>query len=301
MNVTLRQLRVFLAVAETRNFSQAGSQIALTQPAVSRSITELEGQLGVRLLDRTTREVTLTLAGQALAPRLSLLMDELEHALLDVHDMAVTRRGKVRIASSPTLSAGLMPACIAECTRREPNVELMLLDRIQESVLESVRSGEVDFGVAVEPSSTTDLHCETILRDPFCLVALPTHRLAQAKSVRWTSLEGERLVLLDHSSGSRRLIDAALQKRGTQCEVVQQVGHPTTAFRMVEAGIGISIMPRLAVPPGGLDGLVSLTLSPRAERSIMLVRRRARSPTPLADMVWALIRETVASSGPTAS
>ncbi|WP_431274743.1 LysR family transcriptional regulator [Variovorax ureilyticus] len=291
MNVTLRQLRVFQAVAEERNFSRAGDRVGLTQPAVSRAIVELESQLGLKLLDRTTREVVLTEAGQSLALRLDRVLDELDQALAEVHGMAGARRGKVRVASSPTLSANLMPACIAECARRDPEIELVLLDRIQQDVLDSVRAGEVDFGVVVEPPSADDLHCEAILDDPFCLVMAPGHRLAEKASVRWPMLDGEQLVLLDYASGSRRLIDDALAAHGARCEVRQQVGHPTTAFRMVEQGIGISVMPAMAMPPSGLPALVVRPLLPKIRRSIMLVHRRNRAPSPLAQRVWALIRE----------
>lgn len=296
MNVTLRQLRVFQAVADGRNFSRAGDRIGLTQPAVSRAVSELEAQLGLKLLDRTTREVALTEAGQALAARLDRVLDELEQALAETHDMAAARRGKVRVASSPTLSANLMPGCIAECTRRLPDIEFVLLDRIQKDVLDSVRAGEVDFGVVVEPPASDDLQGETILQDPFCLVLHPDHRLAARRSVRWPALDGEALVLLDHASGSRRLIDDALAAHGAHCTVRQQVGHPTTAFRMVEAGIGISVMPALAVPPAGLQSLVVRPLVPRVQREIMLVHRRNRAPSPLAQQVWTLVRETVALS-----
>ncbi len=118
MNVTLRQLRVFRAAAQERNFSRTGAAVGLTQPAVSRSILELESQLGLKLLDRTTREVVLTEAGASLAARLDRVLDELDQTLQDVSGMASGRRGKVRVASSPTLSAHLMPACIAACARR---------------------------------------------------------------------------------------------------------------------------------------------------------------------------------------
>jgi DNA-binding transcriptional LysR family regulator len=294
MNVTLRQLRVFRAIAGGRNFSRAGDLIGLTQPAVSRSVVELESQLGLKLLDRTTREVVLTEAGQSLALRLDRLLDELDQALAEVHGMAGARRGKVRVASSPTLSANLMPACIAECARRDPDIEFVLLDRIQQDVLGSVRAGEVDFGVVVEPPDSDDLHGEAILDDPFCLVMPPGHRLAARTSVRWSALDGEALVLLDHASGSRRLIDEALARHGARCEVRQQVGHPTTAFRMVEQGIGISVMPALALAPGGQPGLEVRPLLPRIQRAIMLVHRRNRAPSPLAQRVWTLIREEAA-------
>ncbi|RYF33206.1 MAG: LysR family transcriptional regulator, partial [Comamonadaceae bacterium] len=101
---------------------------------------------------------------------------------------------------------------------------------------------------------------------------------------------------LDHSSGSRRLIDDALALHGVVSKVRQQLGHPTTVFRMVEAGIGISVMPALAVPAAGLRSLAAIALVPEVQRSIMLVRRRNRALSPLAERVWALVRETAALS-----
>ena len=189
MNVTLRQLRVFQSVARTRNFSRTGEAIGLTQPAVSRAIGELERALGLRLLDRTTREVALTEAGRSLAARLDRALDELDATLADVAGLADADGGKVRVASSPTLSAYLMPACIAACARAAPRVRFVLLDRIQQDVLASVRGGEVDFGVVVEPPEVDDLHCEAILHDPFVLVTPQRHRLARAAE---RALEGAR-------------------------------------------------------------------------------------------------------------
>ena len=292
MNVTLRQLRVFRLVAEGRNFSRAGDEIGLTQPAVSRAIVELESQLGLRLIDRTTREVTLTAAGQSLALRLNRVLDDLDQTFQDIAGLASAHSGKVRVASSPTLSANLMPACIAACSAQEPGIKFMLLDRIQHDVLVSVRQGEVDFGVVVEPTSVDDLDCEPILQDPFVLVVKRDHALARRKSVTWQALRGASLVLLDHASGSRRLIDEALGQHGAEHVVEQELGHPTTVFRMVEAGIGISVMPALAVPPTGLRKLAVLPLVPRVARTIMLVRRRNRALSPAAERVWKLVEQT---------
>ena len=294
MNVTLRQLHVFQSVASTHNFSRTGDAVGLTQPAVSRSITELESQLGLKLLNRTTREVTLTDAGQRLAARLPRVLEDLDNTLLDVRGMATERRGRVRVASSPTLSANLMPDCIAQCQQTLPGLELVLLDRIQSAVLASVLSGEVDFGVVIDPGEREALECETILTEPFCLACPHGHRLARKRQVRWADLAGESLVLLDHASGSRRLIDRALAEHAVQCTVAQEVGHPTTIFRMLDAGLGISVIPTLALPPEGLARLVVRPLVPRVDRDIVLVHRRNRALAPVAQAAWDLVREVAA-------
>ena len=294
MNITLRQLHVFQSVATTHNFSRTGDAVGLTQPAVSRSITELEAQLGLKLLNRTTREVTLTDAGQRLAARLPRVLEDLDNTLLDVRGMATERRGRVRVASSPTLSANLMPECIAQCQQRLPGLELVLLDRIQSAVLASVLSGEVDFGVVIDPGEREALECETILTEPFCLACPPDHRLARKRQVHWADLAGESLVLLDHASGSRRLIDRALADHAVQCTVAQEVGHTTTIFRMLDAGLGISVIPTLALPPEGLARLVVRPLVPRVDRDIVLVHRRNRALPPLAQAAWDLVRAVAA-------
>ncbi len=292
LGITLRQLKVFLAVENTRNFHRAGERIGLSQPAVSRSVRELERQLDLRLFDRTTREVVLTEAGELLAQRLPRWIDELDNTLLELHHWASNRRGKVRVASAPTLSASLMPTCLAECARREPGLEILLLDRIQQDVLGSVLAGEVDLGVVVEldTAGRRDVQGEVILQDPFVVVAPPDHAFwSDARAPRWQALAGQPLILLDYASGSRRLIDRALEQHGVHAAVVQQVGHATTGFEMVRAGLGISVMPGMAVPDSGLPGLRARPLLPRVQRNILLVHRRNRLPSPLAQVVWALI------------
>lgn len=293
---SLRQLRVFQAVALHSSFTRAGDQIGLTQPAVSRCVTELEQHLGIKLLDRTTREVVLTEAGRSLAVRLARVLEDLDTVLLDVRGLATQRQGRVRVASSPTLSANLLPECIARCRQDHPGLELLLLDRMQHDALASVLSGEVDFGVVIEPEPgrNDELHAEPILSEPFCLVCPPTHRLARQRSVRWAALAGEPLVLLDHASGSRRLIDDALRQHGVQAPVAQEVGHVTTIFRMLDAGLGISVVPTLALPPAGLQGLEVRPLTPRVERAIVLVRRANRALAPVAAVAWGLVRDVAA-------
>ena len=306
MNSSLRQLRSFVAVAANRSFSRAADALALTQPAISRNVTELEQVLGLQLLHRTTREVELTEAGRLLLGNVTRVLEDLDACLLEVQGLATQRKGRVKVASSPTLSAHLLPQCIARGKRQSPDVNIQLLDRIQSDVLLSVRSGEVDFGVVIDPSEKQDLFAQTILTEPFCLVCLSSDKLARKKEVHWAELAGQPLVLLDHASGSRRLIDAALQAHGAAASVVQDVGHTTTIYSMVEQGLGLSVVPQLAIPAdwkhradtparAASDAvLVSRKLVPQVQRRIMLVRRQQRELSPVAHGVWNLIASEAA-------
>lgn len=292
MNVNLRQLRVFLAVARQRHFRRAAEQLHLSQPAVSRHVAELEAELAVRLFDRSTREVVPTEAGRYLESAIERVLDELEGVLDHVHAEGERKRGKVHIASVPTLSASLMPQCIADCAREYPELTIQMHDQAQTLVLDSVRGGEVDFGIAIEPPDTGEFDREVIMHDPFCLACRPDHPLAQHKTVSWKKLRGQPLVLLDYFSGSRRLIDQLLQKHGVEAHVVQQTGHPYTAFRMVEAGLGISITPGLSSPPATL---AVRPLTPTERRAVTLIHRRQRSLSPLAALVWNRLRDLAKS------
>ncbi|WP_342753993.1 LysR family transcriptional regulator [Pantoea sp. MBD-2R] len=291
MNYTLRQLRVFVAVAQQGSFSQAGQMIGLSQSAVSHSIKELETEMGIRLLDRTTREVLLTEAGEQLASRLERLLEELNTTLLDVRSYGQQRSGTVRVAASQTISAHLMPQCLAASQLRFPDIKIMLRDRPQQWVLQSIRNAEVDFGIAIGPLQVDDFECEAILDEPFLLLCRQDDPLADQQMVRWEMLSNRQLVLQDYSSGSRVLIDEALRAQRVEAEIVQEIGHPATLYPMVEAGIGISILPALALPlPQGRPLLVR-RIEPEINRSIMLIRRKNRSLTPAAEVIWQEVRQ----------
>ena len=290
MNISLRQLRAFLAVAGHRHFRRAADALHLTQPAVSRLIADLESELDVRLFDRNTREVVPTEAGRYLEQALSRVLDELDGVLSHARAQADPLRGRVRIAAVPTLSAGLVPAGIARSAREHPSLEILLRDQTQAQVLDAVRGGEVDFGLAVEPASAEEFDVETILRDPFRLVCRADHRFAAKRAIAWKALAREPLILLDHASGSRRLIDAAFATHDIAMHVALEVGHPHTAFRMVEAGLGVTVTPALSLD-ALRPGLVALPLTPTESREVTLLRRRARSLSPPAQTFWDVLRD----------
>lgn len=291
MNYSLRQLRVFVAVSRYGSFSRAGESIGLSQSAVSHSMKELEAEMGVRLLDRTTREVALTDAGLRLANRVEPLLDELHAMLLDTRSFGTQHNGRVRIASSQTISAQLMPQCIASGALQYPDIRVLLRDQAQQLVLNSVRNAEVDFGIVIDPGENTDLDCEPILHEPFLMMCREDHPLAALPVVKWQALNGQKLVLQDYASGSRILIDGALKTQKVKAKIVQEIGHPATLFPMVEAGIGISVIPALALPGPEGSKLVVKSLVPEINRVLMLVKRKNRSLSPAAQAIWQVVKE----------
>lgn len=288
-HVTLRQLRVLLAVAELEGFGRAGDSIGLSQPAVSQAIRGLETELGLKLLDRTTREVVLTAAGQALVGPLRRLLGELDDVLDEARGSGAAARGIVHVASAPTISGGLMPQVLAAARQRFPDLQVRLADQAQQRAIEAVREGAVDFAVLVGIElAEPDLEQQALFDEHFVLVCPAGHALAGRALLTLPDLAGWPLVLLDHSSGSRPLIDRAFARAGVAPQLAIDVGHPATAFRMVLAGLGVAVLPALSLPLPDA-ALRAVPLEAALSRRVVLARRRQRSLAPAAQQLWDLI------------
>lgn len=288
-HVTLRQLRVLLAVAEHQGFGRAGDSIGLSQPAVSQCIRALEAALGLTLLDRTTREVRLTAAGEALVGPLKRLLGELDSVLGQAQGQGASARGIVHVASAPTIAGGLMPQCMAIAREQLPEIQVRLSDRSQQRAIEAVLGGAVDFAVIVGTDADVELEQQVLFEEGFVLICPAGHAWAQRRKLALKALAGQALVMLDSSSGSRPLIDRALLKAGVSVQIGVDVGHPSTAFRMVQAGLGIAVLPALSLPLPDNSALRAVPLEAALSRQVVLARRRNRSLSPAAQRLWELI------------
>lgn len=154
-------------------------------------------------------------------------------------------------------------------------------------MIRKVGRGEVEFGIASGDISSSELHVQALMDDPFCLVCRRDDPLGKKRNVRWAKLAGRRLVMLSNTSGSRQAIEATLASTGTQVEVFLELAQPSSVLGMVEAGVGIAIVPELAAPRKDDTVLATLRLvEPEVNRTILLLRRRDRSLSPAASAVW---------------
>ncbi len=294
MNVSLRQLRVFLAVAAQGSFTAAARELGMSQSAASLNLRLLEEALGLRLFDRTTRQARLTEIGAALAASASRLLEGLDATLREARDTGAQKRGTVRFAAVPTAAQRLLPAAIAACAQRHPAITLRPADCAATEVVRRVAIGEAEFGLCSAPMPLEGLLAESLGEDPFVLLCPRGHPLAARRRVPWAALGGEALVMLDNSSGSRNVIESALAASGAVARVVLELTQPASVAAMVAAGLGLAALPELALPFPAHPGLVARPLTPSASRSMVLVRRADRSLSPAAAAFQAVIRETAA-------
>lgn len=245
--VTLRQLRAFVAVAQDASITRAAQRLHLTSSALSMLISSLEGELAVRLFDRTTRRMALSEAGAELLPSVEKVFGNLDDAFDGLRQFADRRSGRFAVATSPLLAATLLPSLLASFRQRHPDIQINLFDLPPDGIAQAVRSGQADFGVCTADADSPDLVASVLYQDRLLLACPASHPLATAREVRWTALAGEPLVVLRHGSGLRTLVEQGFAEVGEPLHPAFEVAHVGTAVGLVEAGLALAVLPSYAL------------------------------------------------------
>lgn len=283
MNVSLRQLRAFQAVAEAGSFTEAARRLHLTQSALSVLVRELEKELGVRLLDRHTRAVRLTDAGREFLPQVQRLLQELESAVAGIAELRDKRRGTVRIAAPQMMACTLVPAAIAAYAVQHPNIRVRLADTAPEEMLGRLQGGEVDLAIGPDLPLEGGVAGETLVRERHWLVCRPDHALARQERVRWRELAAQPLIAPTRDFMRRVAPELSAHDRALDLRPVHEASYMSTALGLVQAGLGVTICPGYAQPMIRGFGLAMRTLvEPAFHREVCLYTPAARSLSPAA-------------------
>jgi DNA-binding transcriptional LysR family regulator len=279
----LDDLAAFRAVAETANFRRAAEKVHLSQPAFSRRIDKLEQALGVRLLERTTRRVSLTAVGREFERKVRALLDEVDHTLLTLHEGAAPRGGEVTVACVPSTVNYYSTAVIRRYHEANPRVRVRVFDAGANEVLAAVSRGDADFGLNFIGAQEGDLEFQPLLEERFVAACRRDHPIAKLKRVRWAELAEHAYIAIGRASGNRLLLDQALAGAAARPQSRFETQHVTTALGLVEAGLGVAAVPSMAMPAKDHPLLVSVPLvEPVVTRKIGVIRRRGRPLSPVA-------------------
>lgn len=243
--IDLRHLRYFVAVAEELHFGRAAARLGMAQPPLSQQIQRLEAELGVMLFVRTNRSVALTDAGR-------VFLDESRHLLADVTGaVEATRRagrgasGSLTVAFAASVMFLTLPTIIRRFRARYPDVRLDLRELPTAPQLEGLKRGELDIGFVREPAPDEELRCETVLREPLVFAVARGHRLARRTRVTLRECANEDFVLFprDVAPGLHAQVFAVCREAGFTPRVVQVSRELYTTVSLVEAGVGVTIIP----------------------------------------------------------
>jgi DNA-binding transcriptional LysR family regulator len=269
----LRHLRYFQAVAEELSFSKAARKLRIAQPALSRTVQELELELGCRLMDRDRRSVRLTPAGSTLLEETGLLLDRLEESLRRVRRAASGEDGELRLGYIGPPTRPFLGSLLLEYRSRFPRITVILEERTPERVWEMVSRGRLSIGLTrpVIAHEALDLKSLTLREETLCAVVPSQHPFAQESSLPWEKLANQPIILLARreGAGSHDTILAACQKAGFTPRIAHTPSLIGTILQYTEAGAGIGIVPESVLP---LDpSLKLLPLTPRQTIPLVMV------------------------------
>lgn len=295
-DLSTHDLRTFLAVAGTLSFSQAATQLHLSQSAVSSVVLRVEAAVDARLFQRTTRKVSLTPAGEQFAADAVEVLARFDAAVGAVRDISQLRAGSVSVAALPSFAARLMPDLFAAFSARHPDIRLRLIDTLSTPAFALVQRGEVDFALTAADPAFADLTYQALTEDRFVLLLPAGHALADQASIRFADCLAYPHVSMSHPTSVRQYVAAAALQHGVQFAPAYEVDHLMTVAAMVMAGCGVAALPSVAAAVVAQPGLVQRELiDPVIRRPIGLVWRSDRDLSPaaraMADLLLAQVGE----------
>ncbi len=246
----IHTLRVFVAVAETGSFSQAGERLFLTQPAVSKRIAALESELDARLFDRIGRQVHLTEAGAALLPRARGLLEEVKDIRRSLHNLAGSVGGTLVMGTSHHIGLHRLPPVLRDYSRRYPRVQLDIRFQDSESACREVERGALELAVVtLPPGPLPGLRIETLWADPLCVLVGRDHPLAARPRADLAELLQHPAVLPSEATYTRAILQQALHARDLSLRVGMTTNYLETLKMLAVTGLGWTLLPRTMLDP----------------------------------------------------
>jgi LysR family hydrogen peroxide-inducible transcriptional activator len=296
--VNLRDLRYFVALADTRHFGKAAERSFVSQPTLSAQIKKLENRLGVQLVERQPRRVTLTDTGAKILPLARRILQESDEIVSLARNEHDPLSGKLNVGLIPTIGPYLLPLVIRKLRKRLPQLQLMLYEYQTQPLLEKLRSGDIELGILALPVAPDGLEIRELYTESFHAALPSTSPLAKKTSIRLEDLTGENLLLLEDGHCLR---DQALEVCN-RIDVRESGDYRATSLetlrQMVAAGLGVTLLPELAArgPFGSGHGLVVKPFTrPHPSRVVGAVWRRSSARGAAIDAVCDVIHSTMDS------
>jgi LysR family hydrogen peroxide-inducible transcriptional activator len=278
--VNLRDLRYFVALADTKHFGKAAERSYVSQPTLSAQIKKLENYLGVQLIERQPRRVTLTESGIKILPLARRILQESDEIISLARNEHDPLSGKLKLALIPTIGPYLLPLLMRRLRKQLPQLKLMLYEYQTQPLLERLRSGEIELGILALPVALDGLEAMELYHENFTVAVPNNHAFAKKAAIKLDDLSGETLLLLEDGHCLR---DQALDVCN-RVDVKENEDYRATSLetlrQMVAAGLGITLLPELATrgPFGSGQGLtVKSFAKPIPSRTIGAVWRKSSS------------------------
>ncbi|WP_345817571.1 LysR family transcriptional regulator (plasmid) [Paraburkholderia sp. PREW-6R] len=293
MNVTLAQMRAFIAVSRYGSFTLAAEALHRTQPAVTMQIKQLEDALALKLFDRTTRRLRLTTSGHELVAPLSAMLQQLDTVVGTAQDLRDVRTGIVRVGCLPSVASSYLPQKIANFRKLYPGVTFALQDALGSRVIALVKSGDVEFGITDIMPGDNDLEGVPLLKEQMCAVYSKGHPIHEAPTIDVEELARHDLILMAPGSNARRIVDLAFASEGRVAVPACEASYMSTAVGLVQAGLGVALLPTSGFNSRSDPALmVRPIMKPEFRRMIAVVRLKHKTLSPAAEAFSKMLVDT---------
>jgi DNA-binding transcriptional LysR family regulator len=289
----IHQLRYFLAVVSARSFTAAAEACHVSQPSLSSQVAKLEEEVGGELLERRRSGALLTARGRLFHPRAVEALRQLEEAKREFADLDGLRTGEVTLGCLPTTGAYLFPPLLREFRKQHPDLVVRLREESSPRLAEALREGEVDMAFLDEAGLGPGLRTTALFSEPLLAAVPAEHRLAGRGAIAAEALAEEPLIIMKSGHGFRKIVLDYLASRGIEPRIVYESSGIDTVQALVEAGLGISIVPRMVRRSPGpvyLD-----LLPPTPTRTLSLASREGSSTSPAAAALEATVKQWFSS------
>ncbi len=289
----LRQLRYLVALADEQHFTRAAAREHIAQPALSQQIRRLEQEVGLALVERTTRRVTVTEAGQTLVARARRILSEVDAANAEMQALVGVRTGHVMVGTMHTMGPVDVSIALAMFHGRHPGVELTVREQSSEELAEMLRDDVLDlaFLSVTERMESHGLGLHQLVSEELVVVLPRDHRLAQRGTLRMAELADEHFISYREGARLRELLTFAARHAGFEPQIKLESNESERIKRLVARDMGVAILPRSdAERPGTVVAIAALT-EPALRRDITLASREGRRLAPAAAAFLALSKE----------
>jgi LysR family hydrogen peroxide-inducible transcriptional activator len=276
----LHQLRYFCAIADTGSFSRAAEQAHVSQPSLSQQIGKLEDELGTQLFDRLGRSVRLTELGRSFLPRARAVLRDLESARSDIAEKKTSITGLISVGAIPTIAPYFLPRVLATFSRKWTKAQVAVVEEITPLLLEKLRAGAVDVAIVALPVLVRNQEFESfpLMTEKMYAVLPKRHELSSRREVSLSELHGQPFLLLRDGHCFRETAVEACKRARLNPQIVFESGQFSSILSMVCAGLGVSVVPEMAVEKRAGCCFIPL-MDQRAERTIGAVTLKGRSLT----------------------
>lgn len=274
--MTLLQLEIFIAIHESGSFTKAAESLSMSQSAVSHALQTLENELDLALFERNKRDVRITEAGLSFLPHAREALNQTRIIEQKALNLKKLDSGKVKIGCFPSFTSHLLPELLVTFRNTYPNIEYLIMEGDYSEIASWVKNGAVDIGFSINPRDGAVFH--RLFDDPLYVLMAPHHRLSGQSSLTAEDLSGEPYI---NVSGYEQLLEAVTKNSPRLLNITYHLHNTFSILSIVRAGLGITISPKLAIPPDA-EGIHAVPLAPPFNRSVGCLIRSVATLTPAA-------------------